>query len=221
MNIKALIAEFVGTFALVFIGVGSIATDYMTGGGSGLLGVAFAHGFTIIVMVAAVGAISGAHFNPAVTIAMLITKNIDLPHAIGYVVTQCLAGVAAAILLKLCYTAEVLTAVKMGTPALAEGVSVVTGLLVEIILTFFLVFVIFGVAVDKRAPTGAPLYIGFAVMMDIFMGGPVTGAAMNPARYFGPALMGGGLHHLWLYWLGPVAGGILAGLVYTNTLLEK
>ena len=106
----------------------------------------------------------------------------------------------------------------MGTPALGTGVSQGMGLLTELILTFFLVFVVYGTAVDKRAPKVGGLFIGLTVALDILIGGPITGAAMNPARYLGPALLGGGLNNLWLYWVGPVAGGILAGVTYKNCL---
>lgn len=221
MNIRALTAEFIGTFALVFVAVGVSAADFTSGGGAGLVGIAFANGLIIATMVAAVGAVSGAHFNPAVTVSMLFTKNIDLPHAFGYVLSQCAAAVGAALLIKLCFPSDVLAAIRMGTPGLAEGVAPLTGLLIEIVLTFILVFVIFGVAVDKRAPQGAPLYIGFAVLLDILVGGPLTGAAMNPARYIGPAMLGGGLQYVWLYWIGPVCGGVLAAATYSGLLLEK
>ncbi|MCA9393042.1 MAG: aquaporin [Candidatus Omnitrophica bacterium] len=220
MNVKALIAEFIGTFALVFVAVSVSATDYAVNGATGLLGIAFANGLIIATMVAAVGAISGAHFNPAVTVSMLCTRMIDSRHAVGYILSQCAAAVAAACLVKFCYPADVLVAVRMGTPALAQGVAPAMGLLIEIALTFILVFVIFGVAVDKRAPQGAPLYIGFAVLLDILVGGPLTGAAMNPARYLGPAIMGGGLQDVWLYWLGPLLGGMAAAFVYSGALLE-
>ncbi|MGE0266912.1 MAG: MIP/aquaporin family protein [Candidatus Omnitrophota bacterium] len=221
MNTKAFIAEFIGTFTLVFVGVGAIAGNHINGGQTGLLGIAMAHGLAIATMVAATAAISGGHLNPAVTIAMLVTKKIDGVNATGYVIAQCLAGIAAAVFVKICFAGEVLAAVGMGTPALADGVGVGAGLLMEIVLTFFLVFVIYGAAVDKRGPATAPLFIGLAVAMDILIGGPVTGAAMNPARHLGPALLGGGLQNFWLYWVGPVAGGVLAGLLYNSTLLEQ
>jgi len=109
----------------------------------------------------------------------------------------------------------------MGTPALGAGVSIGQGLLIETILTFFLVFVIFGTAMDARAPKMGRLFIGLAVTLGILVGGPLTGAAMNPARHLGPALLGGGLSHVWLYWVGPVVGSILAALVYHHVLEEK
>lgn len=219
MNSKALVAEFVGTFALVFVGVGSIAASMHTG--SGLVGIALAHGLTIAVMVAATGAISGGHLNPAVTIGAWLTKKIDSSNAIGYIISQCLAGIVAALLLKVSVPGETLSAVSMGTPALGPGITVTQGLITEIILTFFLMFVIYGTAIDRRAPKLGGLYIGLTVALDILMGGPISGAAMNPARHLGPALFGGGLEHIWLYWVGPIAGAAAAAFLYHHVLEEK
>ena len=221
MNFKAYVAEFIGTFALIFVGVGAITIDHITSGGAGLVGIALAHGLTIAVMASATAAVSGGHLNPAVTFGVLLAKKIDLSNAIGYIVSQCLGGIAAAALLKLCIPASALQAVNMGTPALGKGVTTGMGLALEIVLTFFLVFVIFGTAIDRRAPKVGALFIGLTVTLDILMGGPITGAAMNPARHLGPALMGGGLQNIWLYWVAPVAGGIAAALVYHHTLEEK
>ncbi len=218
MNFKALVAEFIGTFALIFVGVGSIAANYITNGQSGLVGIALAHGLTLAVMISAVAAISGGHLNPAVTIGLFSAKKIDAANAIGYIFAQCFGAIFAAFLLKFCLPDVALTAINMGTPALGQGVSVSMGLATEIILTFFLVFVVYGTAVDKRAPKVGGLFIGLAVAMDILIGGPITGAAMNPARYLGPALLGGGLENFWLYWIGPVLGGILAASVYRRIL---
>ncbi len=216
MNKKALIAEFIGTFALIFIGVGAIAADHTTGGKLGLAGIALAHGLTIAVMASAVGAISGGHFNPAVTIALLTAKKIDATNAIGYVIVQCAGALAAAYVIGIALPADVLTAVGFGTPSLAVTTSVTAALIVEAILTFFLVFVIYGTAVDARAPKVGGLFIGLTVALDIMMGGPVTGAAMNPARHFGPAIVGGNLANLWIYWVGPIVGGVLAAQVYKS-----
>ncbi len=220
MNFKAYVAEFIGTFALIFVGVGAITADYISGA-SGLVGIALAHGLTIAVMASATAAVSGGHLNPAVTIGALAAGKIDGVNAVGYVVSQCLGGIVAAAMLKLCLPAAALESVKMGTPALGDGITVGMGLLVEIILTFFLVFVIFGTAIDSRAPQVGALFIGLTVTLDILIGGPITGAAMNPARHLGPALLGGGLQHLWLYWVGPVVGGLLAALVYHHVLEQK
>jgi len=221
MDTKAFIAEFVGTFALIFVGVGAIAADYMTSGASGLVGVALAHGLVIAVMVSATGAISGGHLNPAVTIGALVGKKIAGGKALMYIVAQCLGAIVAALLIKLAVPAETLNSVNMGTPTLGIGITQTQGLVTEIVLTFFLVFVVYGTAIDARAPKVGGLFIGLTVALDILMGGPITGAAMNPARHLGPAVMGGGLEDLWLYWVGPIIGGIIAGFVYHNTLEEK
>ena len=220
MNFKAYVAEFIGTFALIFVGVGAIAADHITGGASGLVGVALAHGLVIAVMVSATAATSGGHLNPAVTFGFLLTGKIEASNAVGYLVSQCLGAVSAAATLKLCVAASALEAVNMGTPALGDGVSVGMGVIMEAVLTFFLVFVVFGTAADARAPKVGGLFIGLTVALDILIGGPITGAAMNPARHLGPALLGGGLQNLWLYWVGPLLGGALAGLVYHH-LLER
>lgn len=222
MNTKPLIAEFIGTFALIFVGVGAIAADNITGGAVGLTGVALAHGLTIAVMVSATAAVSGGHLNPAVTIGLLSAGKIDLKNAAGYVVAQCLGGIVAAFLVKLSVPATITAAVSMGTPAVntGAGVTPMMALVTEIVLTFFLIFVIYGTAVDKRAPKVGGLFIGLTVALDILMGGPISGAAMNPARHLGPALLGGGLQNTWIYWVGPVVGGVLAALVYRHTLEE-
>ncbi len=223
MNKKALIAEFIGTFTLIFIGVGAIAADHITAGvvGNGklgLTGIALAHGLAIAVMVSATAAISGGHLNPAVTVSLWSVKKIDTPNAVGYIVAQCLGSIAAAFLIGLCIPAEVLKAVSMGTPALGANITPQMGLLTEAILTFFLVFVVYGTAVDNRAPKMGGLFIGLTVTLDILMGGPISGAGMNPARHLGPALFGGGLENIWIYWIGPIVGGVLAAQVYKSQL---
>jgi MIP family channel proteins len=220
MNKKALIAEFIGTFTLIFIGVGSIVADNITGGKLGLTGIALAHGLAIGVMVSATGAVSGGHLNPAVTIALWSAKKINNVNAMGYVIAQCLGAIFAAFLIKLCVPAETLSAVNMGTPALGQGITAQMGLITEMILTFLLVFVVYGTAVDARAPKCGGLFIGLTIALDIMMGGPISGGAMNPARYIGPALLGGGLQNAWIYWVGPIVGGVLAAQIY-KTQLEK
>jgi aquaporin TIP len=220
MKVNALIAEFIGTFALIFVGVGAIAADAMTGGKLGLTGIALAHGLTIAVFASATGAVSGGHLNPAVTIALTVAKKYDVPTAIGYVLSQCLGAICAAALIKVAVPAEVLSTIGMGTPALGANITPTMGLITEIVLTFFLFFVIYGTAVDKRAPQVGGLFIGLTVALDIMMGGPISGAAMNPARHLGPALLGGGLQNIWIYWVGPIVGGVLAAVVY-KTQLEK
>ena len=220
MNQKALVAEFIGTFTLIFIGVGSIVADNLSGGKVGLTGIALAHGLAIGVMVSATAAVSGGHLNPAVTIGLWSAKKIDTVNAIGYVVVQCLGAIFAAFLIKLAVPSNALAAVGMGTPALGQGITPLMGLVTEIVLTFFLVFVVYGTGVDARAPKCGGLFIGLTIVLDILMGGPISGAAMNPARYIGPALLGGGLQNAWIYWVGPILGGVLAAQIY-KTQLEK
>lgn len=221
MNVKGMIAEFVGTFALVFIAVGALAVDHSTGGGVGLVGIALANGLVIAAMASATFAISGGQLNPAVTIGLLLTGKIGARDAVGFIATQLLAGVAGVLAVQAAVPRASLEAVGMGAPALGAGIGGMQGLVTEVVLTFFLVFVIFGTAVDRRAPKQAALYIGMAVTLAILMGGPVSGAAMNPARYLGPALLGPGLTHAWIWFVGPIGGSAAAALLYHHVLDER
>lgn len=218
---KAFLAEAVGTLALIFLGAGSIIADQLSGGQVGLVGIALAHGLAIATMVAAVGHVSGGHFNPAVTLAFLSTGRLPVGRAVWYIAAQLAGAVLGAWLLTLTFPAGAREAVGLGTPALAQGIRSGAGILIEAVLTFFLVFVIFGVAVDARGPRAvAPLAIGLVITMDILGGGVLTGAAMNPARAFGPALVAGRWPNHLVYWIGPAAGGVIAGWVY-QWLLER
>ncbi len=222
---KAL-AEFVGTFALIFIGAGSIVAAGAAGGGAGgagLVTIAIAHGLVIATMVSAVGHISGAHFNPAVTAGALVTGKISLSDSGTYLVAQLAGATAAAGLLRVAVPESLWREVSLGTPLLGNGVSSGQGLLIEAVLSFLLVWVIFATAVDSAGAFGkiAGLAIGFVVLMDIMMGGPFTGAAMNPARSFGPALVGGAWADEWVYWVGPIAGGVAAASLYQVTMLRR
>jgi aquaporin TIP len=201
-------AEFVGTFALVFVGVGAIAV------GAQLVGVAFAHGLAIAVMASAVGHISGGHFNPAVTVGFLVTRRIDPTLAGAYVAAQLLGAIVATLALEALYPDAL--DLDAGVPQLAPGVSVGAGIGIEAILTFFLVWVVFATAADPRGAfkSIAGLAIGLTITLDILAGGPLTGAAMNPARSFGPALVLDDWDNFLVYWIGPLAGGGLAALIY-------
>ena len=219
-----LLAEFVGTFALIFIGAGSIMTMAQwdpTGGA--LVGIAAAHGFVIAVMVSALGHISGGHFNPVVSTALLVTRKIKPVDWAAYVVVQLVGATVAALALTVLYDTVVKDATGLGTPSLAAGHTAGQGLLLEGILTFFLVFTVFAVAVDGRGAFKivAGLPIGFVVFIGILMGGPMTGGAMNPARWFGPALVSGNWSNGWLYIVGPVVGGIIAALIYDVVILRR
>ena len=155
-----------------------------------------------------------AHVNPAVTIGLLVGGKISGGKAVGYIISQLVGGTIAGLLLRAIYPVSVWAPVNLGTPGLGEGVSAGTGVLVEIILTFFLVTAVYGTAVDEKAPKIGGFGIGLVLVFDILMGGPLTGASMNPARTFGPAVASGFWDAHWVYWVGPIAGGILAAIAY-------
>jgi aquaporin TIP len=204
------LAELVGAFALTFVGAGAIMN------GVDLVGVALAHGLVIAVMVSAVGHISGGHFNPAVTFGFLVARRIDARLAVVYWVSQMLGGVVAALLLLWIYPNAIADEASLGVPALGAEVSGGVGFAVEAILTFFLVWVVFATAADPRGSfkSIAGLAIGFTITLDILVGGPLTGAAMNPARAFGPQLVGNAWDAGWVWYLGPLLGGGVAALLY-------
>jgi aquaporin Z len=222
MRLRPLVAEFIGTFTLIYIGAGSIAANELTKGQVGLVGIAFAHGLAIGVMVSAAAAISGAHFNPAVTIGALAARKISPLGALSYVIAQCLGAIAGAAVLRISMPGAVLDKVDMGTPAPGAGATSVEAFIVEVVLTFFLMFVIYGTAIDQRAHRVGGLFIGLTITLDILMGGPISGAAMNPARWLGPALLGGGgFQNVWIYWLAPPLGGVAAALLYKYLFEEE
>lgn len=220
-DFPAFVAEAIGTFALVFIGAGAVLANQVSGGQVGLLGIALAHGLVLMAMVYATGHVSGGHINPAVTIGLLAAKQIKPKKALFYVVSQLAGAVLAGFALSLAFP-SVPASMHLGAPALGHSVSLFAGIAVEAILTFFLVFTVFGTAVDKRAPAGVyGAAIGLVLVFDILAGGVLTGAAMNPARAFGPALASGFMQDQVVYWIGPAIGGVLAALVYSGFLLEK
>ena len=217
-----LVAEAIGTFALTFIGAGAIIVGSLDGGSTPLLTVAMAHGLVLAVVVSATMSISGGHINPAVTLAFLAIKKIDSTTAAAYIVAQLVGAVLAGGLLFTIYG----EANFGGTPAPGsiggEVLEPTQVILVEVVLTFLLMFAVMGTAVDSRAPAGiAGLGIGMMVAADILMGGPLTGAAMNPARHLGTALFDGLVGDAWMYWVGPVVGAALAALVYNQFILEE
>ncbi len=216
---RACIAEAVGTFALIFIGAGSVIADQMTGGKVGIVGIAFAHGLAIATMVAATGHLSGGHLNPAVTGGFIVTGRLPVGHGIAYILSQLAGAAIGGFFLTAAFPERARLAVHLGTPALGAGVTLGMGIVVEAILTFLLVFVIFGAAVDARGPRSiAPLAIGLVITMDIIAGGALTGGAMNPARAFGPALFSGEWANHLVYWMGPGLGGLIAAWIYHEVL---
>jgi len=221
--VAALIAEAFGTFLFFFVGAGSVVLgDYVAGNGGtgpGLLGVAFAHGLALAVLVSALGAVSGGHFNPAVTLAVWIMGKITPLRAGLYVVAQLIGALAAGLALKVVF-ADAWQASNIGTPALGSGITPVVGIAVEAVLTALLVLAVIGTAVDPRAPKIGGLAIGLAVAADILVGGPLTGAAMNPARWFGPAVASGAYADWYVWWIGPAIGAAVAALLYRSALAE-
>jgi aquaporin Z len=208
MNSKALIAEFVGTFALIFIGAGAGVIS------GSLVAVAFAHGLVVLGFAYAYGPISGTHINPAVTIGLLIGGKIDIANAIGYIVVQCIGGIAGAATLNFVLGANAGT---LGATVPAEGIGTAQAFLLEFILTFFLVNAIYHTAVSGKAGQFAPIAIGLTLTFCILMGGPITGASLNPARSLGPALFSSAptaMSSLWIYLLACPLGGIAAAGLY-------
>src|ERR1700726_515953 len=205
-KLRPCFAEFIGTFALIFVGIGAIKTA-----GHDVLGVALAPGLTTAAFVSATMHISGGQLNPAVTFGLLCGGHMTIANAIRYWISQLLGGFSAALICLGLFGRDV---VITGTPQLAINLTAAQGILVEGILTFFLVFVVHGTAVDPRGRGLGGFAIGATITLDILFGGPLTGAAMNPARGFGPAVAANFWHDHYVYWLGPLIGGALGGLVY-------
>jgi MIP family channel proteins len=224
---RKLLAEFVGTFALIFIGAGSIvaAGNELTGitAGAGLVTVALAHGLVIGTMVSAVGHVSGGHFNPAVTLGVWVSRRMGTAEAAAYVGTQLVAGIAGAGLLRWVVPQGIWEPAALGATLVRSELSDAQAITIEAVLTFLLVWVVFATAVDPEGSFNkvAGLAIGFVIAMDIMMGGPFTGASMNPARSLGPAVAGGEYTGLWVYFVGPVIGATLAALAYDLGVLRR
>ncbi|MCH7684266.1 MAG: aquaporin [Gemmatimonadetes bacterium] len=220
-KLRPLTAEFIGTFGLVFIGAGSIVVNEASGA-LGLLGVALAHAMVLSVMVTALMRISGAHFNPAVTFGLWLANKIEAKDAGLYVLTQLVAAVVAALLVKTLLPSVAGEITGYGLPRIASNVDLIQAILLEAILTFFLVSAVFGTAVSPEAPSGIGGFgIGLVLLFDILVGGPLTGAAMNPARAFGPAAIANDWVGQGAFWIGPLLGGAVAALVWGKVLLPK
>jgi MIP family channel proteins len=222
---QKLVAEFIGSFALIFFGAGSIcAYQYMHSNSDlSLLGVALAHGLAMGIMVSAMGHISGGHYNPAITIGVWVTKRLTTIDAILYWVAQLAGATVAAFLLKAIIPDDTWRAVALGTPELARDFPVWAGMALEAVTTFFLVLVVFATAIDEKGAFKAiaGFGIGLTITIGILVAGPLTGGALNPARFFGPALAATHWAHVGVYWIGPLAGGFLAGLLYDTVFLKK
>jgi MIP family channel proteins len=217
---RKFLAETIGTFGLIFFGAGAILQQQATQT-VGTTGIAVAHGLAIMIGVYAFAQISGGHFNPAVTFGMFLTRRIRLGGLVLYWIAQLLGASLAAWILGYIYQGGPMD-VHLGAPSIDPTIGPKTGLAIEAILTFFLVTVIFGTAVDPRAPKGfAGLAIGLTITMDILMAGALTGGAINPARAFGPALAAHYWQDQWVYWVGPLLGGGVAALLYDRFFLAR
>ena len=204
------------------MGAGSIIVNHATDGALGVVGIAFAHGLAIALSIAALGRISGGHFNPAVTIGMLVTKRITVGMGLVYIGAQLVAALIGAMALVALYPAADSAATRLGVPMVSPDISFQQAVLIEGILTFFLMMVIYATAVDPKGPGHlAPFAIGLTITMDVLAGGPLTGAAMNPARAFGPALANSYLAGHAVYWIGPILGAVLAALIYDRLFLPE
>jgi MIP family channel proteins len=217
--IRKSVAELVGTFAFFLAGISAIINVGASSGATGLLIVAFAHGVMLAIMISTLGAVSGGHFNPAVSFGVFVGRIIDLPTLIAYWIAQLIGGTLAALAAKNMFASALYSPSHIGLPVLGAGVSTGTALFVEAVLTFFLVLAVYGTAVDPRHPPIGGSAIGLTVFVDILIGGPLTGASMNPARSFGPALVSNYWNNHLLYWLGPLIGALIAGVLYKYLFL--
>jgi aquaporin Z len=213
------VAEAVGTFGFVFIGAGSVVAKSAPSAGYGLLGVALAHAVVLSVMITATMSISGGHINPAVTLGLLAARRTSARTALAYIPAQLLGAVVAALAVSRVFPSATLRATALGTPSLAYNVTLSEGMWIEAILTFFLVSAVFGTCVNAEAPKVGGFGVGLVLLFDILVGGAFTGAAMNPARAFGPALVAGHWVAHMVYWVGPILGGLVAALLWEYVLL--
>ena len=224
MNLTTLrpaIAELVGTFLFVLAGTGSAVANAASNGGLGILGVAVAHGLALSILVTATLRISGGHLNPAVTVGALLLKRVTPRTAGQYIAAQLLGAVLASLVIKGLMPWGAANAVSGGTPQLSTHVSIMQGIALEAVFTFFLVSAIMGTAVADPDLKVGGFGIGLAVSAAILAIGPMTGAALNPARAFGPALVFGEWHAQAAYWIGPLVGAGLAALLWDRVLLKK
>lgn len=224
-NYKKYLAELLGTFALVFIGAGSVCANYYLvksgSPGFGLLGIAIAFGFVVVAVAYSLGYISGAHINPAVTISMVTTRRMKVGVGFMYIVSQVAGATLAGYMLKVLFP-NALAGAFLGTCVLGADVTVTQAIVMETVITFLLVFVVYATVIDKRStPALAGLAIGFVVLFGVMVGGAISGGSMNPARVFGPAMASGHFANHYVWWVGPILGGIAAGFTYDLLFAEK
>jgi aquaporin TIP len=214
------LAEFLGTFGLVFFGAGAVASKYYPDATYGVFGVAVAHGLALAVLVTALMGISGGHLNPAITLGLAITRRTEPRAALAYIAAQLIGAVVAAWVISAVYPRGVVRPISFGTPALASTIQLPQAILVEALLAFFLMSAVYGTCINSSSPRIGGFGIGLTLIFCILVGGPLTGAAVNPARAFGPALIAGQwvAHIVW--WVGPIVGAVLAALLWEYVLLD-
>lgn len=221
----AAVAELVGTFILVFggtaVAVAAILSLPTAGGAYGSLAIALAFGLSLAIVVAAVGHVSGAHVNPAVTLGMAAARKFPWNYVPHYVGAQLAGAILAALATWLTFGGPARSDASLAATYPAQGVGDLQAFVVEILITFILVFVVMAVATDDRAPAAiAPIAVGFALAVGVFIAGPVTGGSVNPARSLGPMIVAGDLTSFWLYVLGPIIGGLLGALLYARFMAQ-
>jgi aquaporin Z len=216
---RRLVAEAFGTFGFVFVGSAAVVVNAFPSAGFGILGIAVAHAFVLAIMITATMNISGGHLNPAVTFGLLVARKIDLRTALPYIAAQLAGAVLGALLVKYAIPSNVGRVLSYGTPVIASSITLGQAITIEAVLTFFLVSAVFGTAVSPDAPKVGGFGIGLVLLFAILVGGPLTGAALNPARAFGPALVSGNWLGQAVWWVGPLLGGLAAGLLWKLVLL--
>jgi MIP family channel proteins len=220
-TLRPLVAELIGTFFLVFCGVGAAVSELYRSGTVSFLGIAVANGIALAIGISATMNISGGHLNPAVTIGLWSVGRIVPVKATQYVVSQLAGGILAVLAIKMLYPEMAGQIAIYGAPRLATDVTATQGILIEAIMTFLLAFAVMGTVVDARAPKIGGLGVGLIVVCDVLAGGQMTGAAMNPARAFAPMLVGGMWTGVAIYWVGPILGAIAAMQIYERMLIQK
>lgn len=221
-TLRPLIAEFIGTFFLCFPGIAAaVAESYRPGLAGGMVGIALAHGIGLAIGITTTMAVSGGHLNPAVTIGLWSVGRIDGKRAGLYVLAQLLGGIVAALAVKDLYPQMAAAATQLGMPRLSGDISMPGGIALEAIATFLLAWAVMGSCVDNRAPRLGGFVVGLTVMIDIFAIGTLTGAAMNPARAFAPALVTWSWTAQAVYWIGPIIGSIVAMQIYERMMIER
>lgn len=218
-TLRAPAAEFIGTMLFVLVGAGSIVAN--VSGPAGALGVALAHGVGLAVLVTIMMPISGGHLNPAVSVALWIGDQIDLKTLGKYVAAQLLGAIVAALLIQVTFPASLVRLSSLGTPQMSGAMGMVSGIALEALFTFFLVSAVFGTAVSPQAQRVGGFAIGLTVLTVAVGGGNLTGAVMNPARAFGPALVSLSWLSQGVYWIGPLIGAAIAAAVWKYLLLPR